>query len=77
VRDPAQPFSSSGVTYFTPTFETLPVNPGSIVQLIYNTDNDYSYDENLPFNPSQISAATDTLDNYNRVYYASNGLGAL
>lgn len=50
------------------------VNPGSIVQLIYNTDNDYSYDEDLPFDPSQISAATGTLDNYNRVYYAGNGL---
>ena len=75
--------TSDYYVYIKPNGMTSPiqtvngVNPGSIVQLIYNTDNDYSYDENLPFNPSQISAATDTLDNYNRVYYASNGLGAL
>ncbi|MCB5259630.1 MAG: hypothetical protein WC179_05730 [Candidatus Cloacimonadaceae bacterium] len=50
-------------------------NPGSIVQLIYNTDNNYSYCERLPFStdpyPGFISS---NLDNYNRLYYASNGL---
>lgn len=48
-------------------------NPGSIVQLIFNTSNNYSFCPSLPFNPNLLSA-NPVLDDYNRVYYASNGL---
>jgi hypothetical protein len=50
-------------------------NPGSIVQLIYNTDNNYSYCDRLPFSTDPAQGfVSSNLDNYNRVYYASNGL---
>lgn len=50
-------------------------DPGSIVHLICNSDNDYSYCETLPFtnNPNN-GFNNSTLSNYDRLYYASNGL---
>lgn len=73
--------TSNEYVYIKPPGMTSPnqavsgANPGSIVQLIYNTDNDYSYCDRLPFrtDPNQGFISSD-LDNYNRVYYASNGL---
>lgn len=72
--------SSDRFIYIRPQTMTTPnqsvdgTNPGSIVQLIYNTDNNYAYDPDLKFDPNDITADTDTLSNYDRMYYASNGL---
>ena len=73
--------TSSKYIYIKPQTMTSPdqpvdgENPGSIVQLIYNTDNNYSYCDRLPFRTDPgLGFVSSNLDNYNRVYYASNGL---
>ncbi|MDD3563104.1 MAG: hypothetical protein PHR32_05470 [Candidatus Cloacimonetes bacterium] len=76
--------SSYNYVYIKPTTMTSPnqavsgANPGSIVQLIFNTDNVYSYCEDIPFDSGNLHlnnyGTLDTLSNYNRLYYASDGL---
>jgi len=70
--------TSDNYIYVIPQSMTSPnqsidgMNPGSIAHLIFNTDNNYSYCENLPFSTSSLLPSP--LDGYNRGYYASNGL---
>jgi hypothetical protein len=62
-------------TMYSPDQPVNGTNPGSIVHLIYNTDNNYSYCERLPFRTDPYQGfISSNLDNYNRLYYASNGL---
>lgn len=72
--------TSNHYIYIKPPGMTSPnqsvsgANPGSIVQLLYNTDNNYSFYNTLPFDATQIPSGGNTLDSYNRGYYVSNGL---
>jgi hypothetical protein len=76
--------SSDNYVYIKPTTMTSPnqavsgANPGSIVQLIFNTDNVYFYCNGVPFDSGNLHlnnyGTLDTLSNYNRLYYASDGL---